>query len=125
MSQQSAAEIVLDGDAAELAPVDSGDSVVPGQPFVEERIVGRQKIEHGAVFVEDALEEQLGLALERLPQVVVEIREIVRVGQDVAHVPQLQPLPGEIAHQRSATSGRLTFAVLARATLLDRAVFRR
>ena len=100
MSQQSAAEIVLDGDAAELAAVDSGDSVVPGQPFVEERVVGRQKIQHGAVFGQDALEEQLGFVLERLPEVVVEIREIVRVRQDVAHIAQLQPLPGEIAHQR-------------------------
>ena len=46
------------------------------------------------------LEQQLGLALERLPQVVVEVGKLVLVGHDVAQVAQLQPLPGEVADQR-------------------------
>jgi len=33
-----------------------------------------------AVFAQDAVEEQLGLAPERLPQLVVEVRELARVG---------------------------------------------
>ena len=50
------------------------------QPLVDERVVGRQQIEHAAVLAHDALEEQLGLAPERLPQVVVEVREHDRFG---------------------------------------------
>ena len=110
LSQQSAAEIVVQSDAAELASVNPGDSVMPRQPFVEERIVRRQKIQHAAILVEDALEEQLGLALECLAEVVVEIREIVRVGQDVAHIPQAAATGRRNWSPARATSGRATCA---------------
>ena len=45
--------------------------------------------------------KQLGLAPERLAQVVVEVRELVLVWDDVAQVPQLQPLAGEVVHERA------------------------
>ena len=55
--------------------VDVRDAVVLGEPLVDERVIRRQQIEHAAIFVDDAVEEQLDFALERLAQVVVEIRE--------------------------------------------------
>ncbi len=70
------------------------------QPLVDERVVRRQQIHHVAIFLHHALEEQLGLALEGLPQVVVEIRERGFVRQHALHVAQEQPLLGEIIHQR-------------------------
>ena len=65
--------------AAEMAAVHVRDAVVPRQPLVDERVVRRQQIEDAAVLAHDAVEEQLGLAPERLPQVVVEVGELVRV----------------------------------------------
>ena len=62
-------------DAAEAAAVDVRNAVVLREPLVEERVVGLQQVEHAAVLAQDALEEQLRLLPERLPQVVVEVRE--------------------------------------------------
>ena len=62
-------------DAPEVTAVDVRDAVVAGQPLVHEGVVGGQQIDHAAILAKLALDEQLGLALERLPQVVVEHRE--------------------------------------------------
>ena len=90
----------VDRDAAEPAAVDVRNPVVPGQPLVDERVVGGHQLHDRAVFPHDALEEHLGFAPERLAEVVVEIREQVRVGLHVAHVAQLQPLAGEVVDER-------------------------
>ena len=81
-------------------PNDVRDAVVLRQPLVDERVVGGQQIEHAAVLAHDALEKQLGLAPERLPQVVVEVRKDSEFGHDAAEIAQLQPLAGEIADER-------------------------
>ena len=74
LPEQAAALAVLrQRDAPEPIAVDVRNAVVPGEPLVEERVVGVEQVEHAAVFLDDALEEQLGLAAERLPQVVVEV----------------------------------------------------
>ena len=44
--------------------------------------------------------KQLGLAAERLADVVVEVREQQQVRRDLVQVAQLQPLTGERVHQR-------------------------
>ena len=66
-----------------------------GQPLVDERVVGVQQIDHAAVFMHDAAEEQLGLLAHRLPQIVVEIRE--RSGHRAPGLQraQVQPLPAK------------------------------
>ena len=51
---------------------DVRDAVVPREPLVDERVVGGQQVEHAAILADDAVEEQLGLALHRLGQRVVE-----------------------------------------------------
>ena len=76
------------------------NAVVFREPLVDEGVVRRHQIEHWTVAAHDAFEEQFGLALERLPQVVVEIREqpVIRVrGSQIA---QVQPLIGKALHQR-------------------------
>ena len=50
-------------DAAEVAAAHVRDAVVLRQPLVEERVVRRQQVEHAAVLAEDAVDEELGLAL--------------------------------------------------------------
>ena len=87
----------VERDAAEAAAVDVRDAVVLGEPLVEERVVRLEQVEHAAVLAQDALEEQLRLLAERLPQVVVEVGEQPQVRRDRFEVAQVQPLPGEVA----------------------------
>ena len=71
--QDAPPRLVGDRNAPELAAVDERNLVMLGEALVDERVVGRQQIEHAAVLAHDALEQQLGFARERLPQVVVEL----------------------------------------------------
>ena len=83
LAQQPAALAVLvERDAAEAAAVDVRNAVVLRQPLVDERVVGAQQIEHAAILAQDAVEEELRLLPERLPQVVVEVREQPHVRRD-------------------------------------------
>src|SRR5262249_55565973 len=49
---------------------------------------------------DDAVENQFSLALERLAQIVVEVRIHEEVGIPVLQFPQVKPLPGEVCYQR-------------------------
>ena len=71
-----------------------------GQPFVDERVIGREQIDHAAIFVHDAVEEQLRLAPERLPQGAVEVREQIHDRFHRRHPAYVQPLPREVFDQR-------------------------
>jgi len=75
--EQPAAYIQLgaERDAAELASVHIRYSIVLREPFIDERVIRSQEIDHIPVFADEAVEEQFSLTPERLPQVVVEIRE--------------------------------------------------
>ena len=70
---------------------------MPRQPLVDERVVRVHQVEHAAILAHDAVEEQLRLALEGLPQVVVEVGIDEQVRIPVAQLAQEQPLSGEIA----------------------------
>ena len=62
MTQQSAAPAVfLQRHAPEAAAIDVRDAVMLRQPFVDERVVRAQQVEHAAILAQDALEKQLGL----------------------------------------------------------------
>ena len=128
MPEQSAAFVLRHRHAAEMRAVDVGNAVVPGQPLVDERVVGGQQLEHRPILAHDAVEEHLGLAPERLPQVVVEVRELVDERRHVAQVAEVQPLRrrswstsasrawiGQHAPHLLLEHRRLTQAALARA----------
>ena len=70
------------------------------QPLVDERVVGRQQIEDTAILTKDAVEEQLGLSLERLPQLVVPVRIVDAVGRRRRQVAQIQELLTEVGDER-------------------------
>ena len=100
LAQQPAARLAGQRHAAELRAVDARQAVVLGQPLVHEGVVGGHQVEHVAIFAHDAAEEELGLAAEGVAQIVVEVGELVGVGRDVLQVADVQPLPGEVLHQR-------------------------
>ena len=73
---------------------------MPRQTLVNEGVVGRQKLEHAPVVVQHALEEQLGLSLERHAKRLAEVGKPILVGRQGPHVAEIQPLPGEVLNQR-------------------------
>ena len=100
VAEQSGPPRVGHPHAPEVRPVDVGDPVEPREPLVQVRVVGRQQLDEGPVVAYLMLEEQLGLAAERLAQVVVELGVRARVGVDGPQVPDEQPLPAEVPGQR-------------------------
>src|ERR1700737_736885 len=59
LAEQAIAILVLKMDAAELRAVHRCDAEVFRQPFIEERIVGRQQLLHVLVFEQDAPQEEV------------------------------------------------------------------
>ena len=100
MSQHPAALVVGVGHPPELPARDPGNAVVPGQPLVDERVVGPVEVEEAAVLLHEVREEQLGLAPHRAGEVLVVVREEVGVRADLVHVLQAEPLRREARAQR-------------------------
>ena len=69
---------------------------MPGEPFIHEGVVRRHQIQNVAVLAHDALEKQRCLALESLPQIVVEIGKLLRKRLHVFQIPKIQPLRSEV-----------------------------
>ena len=86
-------------DAAESAPVHVGNSIVFRQPFIEERVVRPDQIEHAAILAQHAVEEEFGFLPEGLPQVVIEVAINRVVRSDGIDIAQPQPLSGEIRRE--------------------------
>ncbi len=101
--QAAAPAVVIERHATEAAAVDVRDAVMLREPFVDERVVGAQEIERASILAQDALEKELGLLPEGLPEIVVEVRKQPHVRRDRRKIPQLQPLRCEVGHQGSRT----------------------
>ena len=95
MSQQAAAHAVGERHAPEPAAVDVRDSIVLGQPLVDERIIGPHEVQDAAILADLAGHEQLRLARERLAQVVVPLRKQLGGRYHAGQRAQGQPLQGE------------------------------
>ena len=100
MAQQPSTLCIRKRDATKPVPVHVRNSVVPSQPFVDERVVRVQQAQQAAILAQLALHEQLGLLLEGLTEVLVELGEQLRIGHHIPNVAHGQPLAGEIVHQR-------------------------
>ena len=72
---------------------------MPGQAFVDVSVVGGQQIKHATVLAHDAREKELCFLTERLPQVVVEVREQPQIRCRRIQIAQLEPLLGEVGYQ--------------------------
>ena len=67
--------------------------------LVQERVVRAQQVERAPVLAHHTVDQQLRFLPERLPEVVVEIREDPHVGRDRIQVAQVEPLLGEVGNQ--------------------------
>ena len=118
LAEQAAAIVELrrQRHAPELRAVDIRDAVVSRQPLVDERVVRGQQIDDVAILADDAVEEQLGLALQALAQLVVPVRIEDAVGRRRRQVAQIQQLLAEVGDQRvRARIARASGAPAARA----------
>ncbi len=98
MAQQPPPRRVADCHAPEMTAIHTRQTVMLGEPLVEECVIRAQELQESLILPHLALEEQLRLRLHRLAQIVVELREDVRirlVGLNVAHG---QPLSDEVIH---------------------------
>src|SRR5207247_5346097 len=101
LPQQAATRSPIERHTPKMAAIYVRDPVMPRQPLVDERVVGAQEIDNTAVLADDAPGEELGFPVERLAQVVVEVRKRLGIRRHVPHVPQEEPLPGEVVHERA------------------------
>src|SRR5690606_16946495 len=74
---------------------------MPREPLVDERMARVEQLDDAVlVGAKDAVEEELHLALERVPQVLVERRIETRIGIDRAQVAHGEPLEREARDER-------------------------
>ena len=69
------------------------------EPLVDERVIGAIQIEQASVFLDQAGKEQFGLGAHRLGEILVVVREEVRIRMHFVDVLQAQPLCGESFRQ--------------------------
>ena len=74
LAQQAPSVLIGERHAPEVASVHVGNSVVPGELFVEERVFRRQQLQSTAVLLQLGVEEEFRLRYEGGPQVVVKPR---------------------------------------------------
>ena len=97
-------------DPAEVAPGDAGKVVVMGQPLVHERVVGVQELQHTSVLADVVVEKEPGLLFHGLAKVVAVLQVDVVLQEPVVQFAELQPLTGEVFHERLAGSGAVQHA---------------
>ena len=95
LAQDPSARIIGERDAPELAAVNVRNVIVPCETLIKERVVGGHEIQNIPIFFNDALEKQQRFLLERLAQIVIEVRKLFRKRLHVFQIPQVQPLTGE------------------------------
>src|SRR6185436_5114599 len=79
------------------------DPVVTREPLVDERVVRGDEVHHAAILPQLAPDKQARLLLQGLAQVLVEVGELIYVGDDAREAPELEPLVGEAVYERLRT----------------------
>jgi hypothetical protein len=103
LAEQPPPVLVGQRDTAEVAAVDAGNAIVPGELLVEERVLRGQEVDDAAVLGQLIAEKQLDLADERGAQVVVEPGEVpVDVRRQRPDVAGLEPLREEVVDEGRA-----------------------
>src|SRR5205807_10130719 len=93
------AVLVTDGNSAEAVTKHIRNLVMPRQPFIDECVVGIEKIQNAPILPEHAGEEEFRFLLHGLTQIFIEIRKFRGVGQNRLEVAQIKPLTGKVLHQ--------------------------
>ena len=77
-----------------------GHSIVPGQGWIDESVVGVEKLEHGAILADEIYEEVDRLLEHRLAQLVGEAREELPIDAVVLlEAAEVEPVAGELSRQ--------------------------
>ena len=87
-------------DAAELAALDVRNAVEGGQALIQERVIGVDEIEDGAVVANDGLKEELGsrCCMSRRSS-FVELGELSGIGLEAIEIADLEPLAAEVVDE--------------------------
>ena len=105
LAQQPEAILIGEFYAPEVAPVDTGNSVMARQLFIEKGLIRRQQVEDAVVLFQLSVEEQLRLGHERGTEVVVKPGKLGAIRIEQPYVTNLQPIFKEILDQRGARAG--------------------
>src|SRR5262245_56457278 len=92
--------MVCQSDSPDTAAVTSRNAVTASQPFIQERLVSTEQLHDAAILKCRAAHEQLSLALNTLQQTFIVIRILFGIHNDFRNASQIQPLSGEIVHER-------------------------
>ena len=103
MTQQTAACLVIHLDPAEVAAIYPGNAVVAGEPFVQERVVSRQQVEHVPVASDLRLEKEGRFGGHCRLGVFVELHEPLGVRDVALDVADGEPLLHEVGHPAGGT----------------------
>ena len=87
-------------DAPEARAAHVVHAVVARQRLVDERVLGRQEIEHAAVGAEHAVDEQARLRDEVVADVAVDVAEHERIRREARELAETQPLEREVRRER-------------------------
>src|SRR2546428_10213171 len=105
LAKQTAANaVVRQRYTPEVAAIHIRNTVILRKPFVQECVIGVQKVDNTPILFYDAFQKQLGLLTESLPHIVIEVRKLSAVRTRLRHVAEIQPLAPEIGHQRLRAS---------------------
>ena len=102
MRQDARARRALEAHTLKLLAGHALDAVVRREPLVDEGVIRREELEQAPVLAQHVFKKQLRLALHRCPQLRVERRKQLLVRLHDVEVAELEPLPGEVLHQRLA-----------------------
>jgi hypothetical protein len=100
LSQEATAGLVGVCHAPEVVPRDATDPVVVGQPLVHDRVIGSDQVVDASVLPDQAVEEQLRLALHGVGELLVEVGELESVGVDLVQILKTEPLGSEPRAER-------------------------
>src|SRR5258706_15727677 len=101
--QPASAGVRVKVDAAETAAVNVRNSIMLGQPLIEEGVFSAQQFGNAAILAHDAVKEQFRFLAERLPEIVVKVGEQAHIRSSGSHIAQIQPLLREIFDQGPRT----------------------
>src|SRR5947199_4500809 len=102
--QTSTNAVVRQRYTTEVAAINIRNTVILRKPFVQECVIGVQKVDNTPILFYDAFQKQLGLLTESLPHIVIEVRKLSAVRTGIRQIAEIQPLASEIGHQRLGAS---------------------
>src|SRR5688572_16946347 len=100
MTKQAAAFILfIKSDLPKTTAVDMRNAIMPGQPFVQERVIGFQQSQDVLVFEQDTFQKEFRFLPKGLAEVVVKVRKEPQVWRAGIEVAQVKPLRREITDE--------------------------